>query len=400
MLPRVKIYFENGALGSVAPSADGVVGIISTAVSVSTTFELAKAYVLRKLDDLVALGITADAGDANAFLYRHVKEFYEESGDGAELWLMGFPSTKSQSDLVDKTQDTAKKLIQSAQGRIRALKVAFNPTTGYVPTIQDGVDADLFPSMLNAQALAEWATDTLYAPLFVALEAREFSGDVTTLKNLSTFPYNRVCVLLGDTSESSAGAATGLLLGRIARIPVQRHIGRVRDLAVKTLTAYVGSTPAELADVETINNKGYITFRTFVGKSGYFFTDDHLATAIADDYHSIGRRRTIDKAYRIAYQTLLEYLNDEIPVTNEGKIVPAIAKSWEVEVETAIINTMGADGNLGNDTTDPSDTGVTCFIDIEQNIVSTGRVEISLKVKPYGYAKYIDVKLGFITINQ
>ena len=60
---------------------------------------------------------------------------------------------------------------------------------------------------------------------------------------------------------------------------------------------------------------------------------------------------------------------------------------------------MTAEGNLGVDVTDSGDTGVKCFIDYAQKVVSTGKIDISLKVKPYGYAKYIDVKLGFITIN-
>jgi hypothetical protein len=174
----------------------------------------------------------------------------------------------------------------------------------------------------------------------------------------------------------------------------------VRDGALKTLTAFAGDKAIENADVTTINNKGYITFRTFVGKSGYFFSDDSLATAVADDYRSIARRRTIDKAYRIAYATLIEFLNDEIPITDDGQLVPAMAKSWETEVEDAIANYMTAEGNLGVDDTDTADTGVKCYIDYAQNVVSTGKIEISLKVKPYGYAKYIDVKLGFITISN
>jgi hypothetical protein len=408
MLPYVRIQFLNGALGSVAPSADGVVGLVTTAIEVvgKTGLKLATPYLLRRLNDLVALGVTQKEDDSNSFLYRHVKEFYDEGGEGMELWLMCFPATAIQSDLVDKTQETAKKLIQAAKGRIRVLGVAFNPVKGYLSNTSNGLSDDLPGAMLNAQALAEWATYTLYAPLFVLLEAREYTGNSIELDDLSERSYSRVGVLLGDTAPANSpqrgerGAAIGLLLGRIARIPVQRHIGRVRDLAVKTLTAFIGDVPAEQADVETINNKGYITFRTFVGKAGYFFADDNLATAVADDYRSIARRRTIDKAYRISYQTLLEYLNEEIPITDEGRIIPSMAKSWEAEILSAIISQMGAEGNLGTDPTDPDDTGVTCFIDIEQNIVSTGRVEVSIRVKPYGYAKYIDVKLGFITINN
>jgi len=83
-----------------------------------------------------------------------------------------------------------------------------------------------------------------------------------------------------------------------------------------------------------------------------------------------------------------------------GELVPAMVKSWESEVETAIVNQMTSEGNLGVDTTNPNDKGVKCFIDYKQKVVSTGKLVVSLQVKPYGYAKYIDVKLGFITINQ
>jgi len=403
MLPRVKIFFENGALGSVIPSADGVVGLVSTAVAVGTSFELAKPYILRRLEDLIALGIETPKGGVttdNEFLYRHVKEFYDEAGDGAELWIIGFPNTLKPSDLVDKTQDTAKLLIQAASGRLHAIAVAYEPASGYTPTVTKGIDADIDLAMLNAQVLAEWATESLFAPLFFVLEAREFNGNVTNLEDLSTKSYNRVGVLLGDTQEDSKGAAVGLLLGRIAKIPVQRHIGRVRDLALRILDAFVGNKKASLADVEGIHNKGFITFRTFTAKSGFFFSDDSLATAVSDDYRSIARRRTIDKAYRIAYLTLLEFLNDEIPITDSGELVPAMVKSWESDVETTIVNQMTAEGNLGVDTTDPNDKGVKCFIDYQQKVVSTGKLVVSLQVKPYGYAKYIDVKLGFITINS
>jgi hypothetical protein len=400
MLPGIKINFENGALGSISPSADGVAGLSVTAVAVTGGFQLNTGYVLRRLDDLVALGVTSAVNDGNAFLYRHVKEFYAEAGDGAELWVMGFANTVPQSGMVNKeAAASAKGLIQAAGGRICVLGVAFKPATGYTPSTQNGVDDDLFTALQNAQALAVWAAESLYAPLSVLLEARHYNGTATALANLTERTYNRVGVLLGDTVSGSNGAAIGLLLGRIARIPVQRHIGRVRDGALNTLTAYLKDRPAEQADVETVHDRGYITFRTFTGKTGYFFADDSLATAVADDYRSLARRRTVDKAYRLAYQTLIEFLNEEIPVTESGELVPAMVKSWASEVESAIISGMTSEGNLGVDPSDAQDTGVQCFIDYAQPVVSTGRIEITLRVKPYGYAKYIDVKLGFVAGN-
>ena len=81
----------------------------------------------------------------------------------------------------------------------------------------------------------------------------------------------------------------------------------------------------------------------------------------------------------------------------EGKLAAYHCKAVETAVESAIVNTMTSEGNLGNDPDDANDLGVTCYIDPEQNILATSRLEMSLKVKPYGYGKYIDVKLGFKT---
>lgn len=399
MLPRVKIYFENGALGSIAPNTDGVVGLAITGVVVADKFALGTAYILRKLDDLTTLGITSTVGDANAGIYKCVKEFYSEAGEGAKLWLMGFVNTEILSDLVDTTQANAKSLIQAAGGEIKLLAVKFLPIAGYTPVIETGIDKDVITAMLNAQALAEWSTTSLYAPLTILLEGRCFSGVASVLPDLKLKSYNRVGVLIGDTTTGSKGAAVGLLLGRIARIPVQRHIGRVKEGALPIIDAYIASTRVENADIETINESGFITMRTFTGRSGYFFADDSLATAITDDYRAIARRRTIDKAYRIAYGIMLEKVNDEIPLSNDGTLVPAMCKSWEADVDTAIVNSMTAEGNLGTDPTDTTDTGVKCFIDYNQKPGVTNKLEMVIQIKPYGYAKYIDVKLGFQTLT-
>ncbi|MCQ2313269.1 MAG: DUF2586 family protein [Paludibacteraceae bacterium] len=400
MLPRVKIDFRNGALGSITPSADCVAGLIATATAVSTTFVLGHAYILYKLDDLASLGVTAEN---NACLYNAVQQFYDEAGDGAELWIMGAPNTVKPSEILDKDNATftyAKNLIQLANGRIRMMTVAYAPASGYEPTITDGLDSDVWTAALKAQALAEWATNSLFAPLFVVIAGRSYSNDnITNLKDLTTLEYNRVGILIGDVTSGSDGAAVGLLLGKIAACPVQRHIGRVKDGALKILNAYIDDKDPSVANVETIFNKGYITFRTFTGKSGYFFADDCLATEVIDDFRSIARRRTIDKAYRIVYATMLEHINDELPITESGTPVAAMVKSWEADVQTNVVNQMTSQGELGNDPNDPNDLGVKVFIDHTQNIVSTNRLEMTVQVKPFGYSKYIDVELGFITIS-
>ena len=144
-----------------------------------------------------------------------------------------------------------------------------------------------------------------------------------------------------------------------------------------------------------IHDKGYITFRTYVGIAGYFFNDDFTATAATDDYSHLTARRTIDKAYRIVYQTLVNYLLDEVPVNADGTLQISMLKSWESTVENAISGSMTANGELSADVNDPNDKGVKCFIDPNQNIVSSSKVIVNIAVRPFGYPRYIDVNLGF-----
>lgn len=399
MLPRVKIYYENGSIGATTPMDDGTCGLIASGVAVSGKFELQRAYLITKLSDLQALGITDDASDPNANIYIAVKEFYYEAPDGTKLWLMGVTNTVTYNDMLDKTKSYATNLIQEANGTINFLFTSKVFPNGYTPTMLNGLDSTVASAMINAQQLAEWATDSLYAPLFVILEGLYYSGTPTDLANLSEHNYNRVGVVIGSTQAGSVGSSTGLLAGRLAAIPVQRSITRVKSGPIKAEKLYIGNSLAELGNPDLINDAGYICPRTFVGMAGYYWANDHLATADTDDYKLIQRRRVIDKAYRIAYKTLSKELGDEIPVTNQGYIPAPIVKSIQNRVETAIENQMTAYGNLGVDPDDPKDTGVTCYIDHTQNVLATSRLIVQLRVKPFGYPKYIDVYLGFKTVN-
>lgn len=398
MLPGVRIIFANGVLGQVEAMADGCLGFVALGakeVAGDEGFKLGKAYTIKKLCDLEALGVTAEN---NPNLYRNVKDFYEEAGDGVELWLMGFAEASTFASVLDKDNAAgAKALIRASNGKIRGLIAFKTPAAGYAATVKDGLDTDVSAALPKAQGLGEWATETLRAPIFTLVEGYGFSGNATELATLTTMEHNRVGVVIGDTTPNSKNACMGVVAGRIAISPVQRKISRVKDGALKPLAIYIGDKLVEMADVEMIDEKGYITFTTFVGRTGYYIADDNLATRVGDDYRALSNRRVIDKAYRIAYNTLLDDLNDEVPIATDGNLSPAWCTSVKSHVEQSIISNMTANGNLGNDPGNPDDTGVACSISYKQQILSTSRLAVGLRVKPNGYAKYIDVELGFKT---
>ena len=399
-LPYVRINFANGAIGGSAAMDDGCTGLICTATAVSGKFALSTNYLITSLKELEALGINASSTGANANVYKCVKEFYEEAPKGTKLYIRGAASSVTIDQLVDKTTANAQSLLEYAAGDIRTLMVLVTDAQNYTPTVTHAIDAKVETAITKAQALAEAAAEDLKAPILVLLEGRHYNGTPADLPNLTQLTDNRVAVVIGDTVSGSKGAAVGLLAGRVARIPVQRSIARVKDGAMKSTEMFIGSVVAESGSPDVIHGKGFICPRTFVGKGGYFWSDDSIATGPTDDYCLIPRRRTIDKAYRIAYLSMLEQVSDEIALTADGKIAPAACKNMETVMESAIINQMTSVGNLGNDPQDPNDTGVVAYVNPEQNIVATSRLEASLRIRPYGYPKYIEVDLGFQTLNH
>ena len=387
MLPRIKIQFMNGQLGTVGESPDGLFALVCGATVVAKTLELDKAYLLHSYEELVALGVTEEN---NPRLYKHVKEFYTEAEEGTKLVIFPVDKTKTFTELLDKDTGAIRELITAQNGVLRGIFVAGDGREATLTT--NGLDDDLFTALPKAQQLAEWATISLYAPLFIVLEGRGYKGGA--VKDLHNEAYNRVGILIGDTVKASEGAAVGVMAGRLASIPVQRNIGRVKDGALKPIAMYIGDKPVEenASAVSDLYDAGYITPRKYVGKAGYFFTDDRLACEQTDDYAHIAARRTIDKAYRIAYAALLELMMDELSVNEDGTLQHGIIMAWQQMMENAVNRTMTAVGELS---ADADGAGCKAYIDPKQNVLSTSKIELTLKVRPFGYARYVDVKLGF-----
>jgi len=391
-LPRVKIQFLNGQLGTVGESPDGLMALICGASAVTGKLELNTVYPVTSMDDLAALGVT-EAN--NATLYKQVKEFYDEAESGTKLILYPVSANTKATLLCDYTnmaEGFARDLITRQNGALRGIGVA-GINTGSTSVSNDGLDSDVFTALPKAQQLAEWATSELYAPLFLVLEGRNYDAS-KELKDLTGEKYNRVAVVISDTVSDSKGACVGTLLGRIASIPVQRNIGRVKNGSLFPLEMYVGTKKIEESGstISAIFEKGYIVPRKHVGRTGYYFSDDQMACDPTDDYAHLTNRRVIDKAYRICYDTMLDELLDEIDLNEDGTMQHAVVKSWQQTLENAINRKMTANGELS--ATDGE--GCKVYINEKQNVVSTSRIELNLKVRPHGYARYIDVNLGFL----
>lgn len=407
MFPGINITFQNGNLDQVAESPDGVCGLVASATAVGATFLLNTPYQIKGMADVAALGIVNDVN--NYVLHKTLKEFYDEAGEGTELWLMGMAKTTKVSQWFTKDGVTGKtpveKLLDTANGRLNWLFTAFSPSAAYVVELEKEVDKDVWVAMNLAQLLADDYAAKKYAPLFTLIEGYAFSGTKATLDDLTQKSFDRCEVMIGDTETrtgvpASQGAAVGLYAGRLAKSQVMVNPGKVIDGPISSLKTYILDTPVELYDTEALSDKGYVTFRTHAMKSGYYFVDGPMACEVSNDYHYVTHRRTIDKAFRISYMALLDYLLDENTLTESGTIDPIYVKVIENAVESAIYSQMTLNNELSFNPADGKDRGVICKVDLTNNVASTSKLKLSkLQVKPRGHNRFIDVPLGFVPVN-
>lgn len=390
-LPKVKIQFMNGMLGTVSESADGLLALVISAAAVGETFRLNTAYPIYRPSGLDDLGITAEN---NAKIVEVVTSFYNEAEEGTRVILYGVAASESLTSLCNKNTGALKNLVIDMDGNLRGIVIALNsrPSVG-----ENGLDADVYQALPLAQSLVEWATTQLYAPLFVALPGRGYDG--SEVSDLSGEGYNRVAIVIGDKEADTQDADMGTFAGRVANTPVQRNIGRVASGPIYPSKMYLGDKLIGVMTdkLEELYSKRYISVRRFAGRSGYYYYDDCMACKPTDDYASLANRRVIDKAYRIAYDTLLDSLLDELEVNDDGTLRPDVIRYIEQNVEDAIDTSMTANGELS---TNSKGEGCTCYIDPTVNVVSTSKMEVSLKVRPHGYVRDIEVKLGFLVTKS
>ena len=382
-LPKVLFNIAKDGLGRTT-AIQKTTGLITTGVTVSNKVELGKSYQVFSLKEAIALGISETE---NAFAYKHVKAFYDQASTGTPLWLMLVSDATTMTEMLDKDGAFAPTLIADAKGAIRVLGVVKKATGS--ETVTAGLDADVQTTVVKGQALAQHF-EKKYMPFRIVVSGNSWNGKVADLTNFSENELNKVACFIGNDDKEKE-ASVGLFLGKITKIPVQRKIHRVKDGSVLPLVAYFtdGTTIDSKADQwDALDDKGYIFFRTFVGRSGYYFSGDNTLTKPTDDFKSLCNGLVMDKAMLLSYGVLVEELSDEVLLSEHGSIHPAIIKGWQTKLESTLQSQMVSQGEL---------SAVKIDIDPKQRVLQTGKVVIGIKLLPVGYADFIEVNIGFTT---
>lgn len=413
-LPNVAITLGTGASGAILAGTDGTSGLIVSGAAVSGQFALGDSLgPFYSLADAEAKGINEAYDTTNeAVAWKHIKDFYDEAGEGAELFVMVVAKTVTLTQMADKDLSYAKTLIEFSEGKIRTLAISRTPASGYTPTYTDQFDNDIWGAVTEAKLLRTYFFEK-GIPVSIVIEGRDFQGTASSAKDLSDpteTDAQFVSIMIGqDFAYSTLNdyaakyAAVGHLLGRISAIQVQRNIGRVLDgprLTIETpglsngepLVGPDGVINFTDTDLNTLNNFRYIFFRKINGKTGVFYNNDHCACPEARTYNRISRCRPIDKAVRITNALYTDRLLDDVELdAATGRLNAAVIKDFQASIEEEITNQMI------NTTTGVTEiSGVSAVADPTQNVQTTNRVKVKLNIVPKGMVDGIDVELNYV----
>lgn len=190
-------------------------------------------------------------------------------------------------------------------------------------------------------------------------------------------------------------SAGGALLGAISSAKVHENIawvGRfnlnknsVNEFDVIKLADGRAFKDVAKSEIDAIGAKGYILLIKHIGRSGSYFNDAYTAISETSDYAYIENNRTIDKAIRGCREFLLPSLNSPLYVNEDGTLTEDTIAGFKNDAERAL-EVMERDGEV---------SAFSVVIDPEQNVLSTSKLTITIKVVPVGVARNIVVNIGF-----
>jgi hypothetical protein len=382
MLPNVTFTTVPGGLGRLPDGADYVSAIIMplAASPAAWTEPVGKKYLsLQEAEADLIIDGSANYG----LLWYFVKEYFRIAGP-SELWVINF------SHANYNTQ----KFYAMTEGRVRQ---AYR----YAATAYAGIAAFVGTLQTFANEMA-----ALFAPIQMLTTVKDETTaiDGTAQPDLRALNSENVSVLIsGDNSNKGKEIATalgidyvpaaGAVLGAMSLASVHESIAWVAKFNLQGGAELQRTKVSDGTDIDsisaaiqdTLNTKGYLFLKRHLGIAGSYLNDSHTATAATSDYAQIENNRTMQKAKRNVRAALLPDLNSPLTVDADGKLAPDTVKYFENKADRPLSLMVSA--------TELSTYQV--IVDPEQNVLSTSKLIVLVRLIPRGVARYIDVNIGF-----
>lgn len=331
---------------------------------------------------------TGGVASAFAVYYYQISEFFRIQPGG--ILYVGFFAIPGSYAFTEITS------VQNfANGTVRQIGVLKDPTAAFASgdlTLIDGVCK---------------ANDAVHKPIS-AIYGADISAttDISTMPDLSVLTANKSTSAIGMDggaqgwflwlTTAKSVPCLGAELGAVALAKVSESIAWVSkfdmsDGSELEILAFANgqllSSPAISENLlSSLNDKRYTFLKTFVGQDGSYFNDSNCAISTSSDYSQIENNRTIDKATRGIYSSLLPSLNGPLQLNTDGTLSETTTAYLE-SLAGVNLDQMVRDGEL-------SDYNVT--INPTQNVLSTSTIIIVVELLINGVARIIQIPIGFV----
>ncbi|AZA90923.1 Uncharacterised protein [Chryseobacterium nakagawai] len=392
------VNFKKGKVGTNRlGSDDSISGMVLTGPKpTNLTFSTPKAVY--NIEDVESLGITKEYDSTNnVHVYEHLSEFFRFAPIGTECYLILEEQTKK---LVDLCDESAKKLLLFAEGKIKQIAIGLNLPEAATVTMLNGLPDDVYNSIAKAKVLEEWS-ELNFMPVSVFLEGYAYGGSAASsadLRDIENLSAEGVTLVIGqdyDVASKKTGHAQkyaniGTVLGVCASCSVNQNIGEnetknltngPKKLLVNPGLSNHKLTKEQYSDLQTLENKGYVFGLTYTGLAGVRFNNDHVcAPIILDDEnnineHTVAYGRTAKKVRRLLRTIYLPKVKTDPAVNPEtGKLLPGVVVALEALGDSVFADMQRAGEISGGKT----------YVDPNSDVIVAKVLTIGFKVVPKG----------------
>lgn len=328
-----------------------------------------------------ALGITKGSA-TNGVLWYHIDEFFRVQPSG-QLYIGIYDSASVDLSVIETVQNFA-------NGKIRQIGV-FNT-------------AAFATAAVTALQVSATALETAHKPLSV-LYAADLTGvaAIASFNDLTTLASKNVTVIAGEdggadgaalaVSEGNSITTLGASLGAVSVAKVNESIGWIAKFNMTDGTelntvnicngqAVKDQTPAALL---ALKNKGYSFMLKHTGLAGTYNEGAPTSIAVTSDFATIFNNRTMDKAVRGVRTFMLPNISSPLLVNADGSLTEDTAAKFKNDAARAL-EQMERDEEI---------SAFVVLIDPTQNVLSTSKVVVTIKIVPVGVADQIEINIGF-----
>ena len=386
MATSLTIVRQNGNVPKSQNGQDHVSGFVAYLLEadIPAAFKAEPVQAVSTIDKAEELGITADATAWSVKMLHYQLEDVFRINPSITLYVGLFSKPESM------TFQELKTVQNYAEGAIRQMAI-WNGDTA--PTADNIVKLEAVADSLDTENAP---LSTLYAPL------------VSNYKNLpSNLATNnpRVSVVIAqagsgtgaelykskDNKTKATVSAIGVALGTLSKAAVHQCIAWVKNFPSGISMPALGDgtlvRTIDKGELEKLDTNRYLFLNNVVGVAGSYWNDSHTMDSPTSDYAAIENVRTMDKAVRGIRTYLTPELGGNVYIDPDtGKLQSYTVSHLETTANIPL-EEMEKAGEL---------SGYKAEIDAEQDVLSTGTIEVTIKNVPVGVVRKFKVKIGFV----